>query len=458
MEYLLVMSLSGTTVVCTCILIRHLSNDRICARLQYLLLKISVLYYLIPLPFLKEWYKEAFMDLTGTGYHGIKNILPRWSYYIIQANGQSYLNTYMKLQTRALSIWVLAAAVFFVIILCDYVRTGKIFINYINSSDLKSEIITVGRGRKFIPLIRKAVMYQEVPDKRIMTYGVFHPVILCGLKAGSREEEIVLEHELTHIRRLDVLWKILVRLVMILHWWNPAVWFLSHYFERVCECSCDEVVLQGKTKEEIKEYLILLVNESKGEGIRKEKTDRIRWSIGLKGEAEKLKERIDNAMNRKRWNKVAGLLITTAVMIMNSLTVFAYPEVYYEENKGEVTEAHIEKSLNMDLNQFIPDDASEEELKRKDIAYEQKQKKIIIMYDNQFTDTDGNIYPLQDTMTANVYGNCSHTYVSGTMQEHSKNSDGSCVLITYSAKRCSKCGHVVKGNVLSEFKYTTCPH
>ena len=80
------------------------------------------------------------------------------------------------------------------------------------------------------------------------------------------------------------------------------------------------------------------------------------------------------------------------------------------------------------------------------------------MYDNQFTDTDGNIYPLQDTMTANVYGNCSHTYVSGTMQEHSKNSDGSCVLITYSAKRCSKCGHVVKGNVLSEFKYTTCPH
>ena len=301
-------------------------------------------------------------------------------------------------------------------------------------------------------------MYQEVPDKRIMTYGVFHPVILCGLKAGSREEEIVLEHELTHIRRLDVLWKILVRLVMILHWWNPAVWFLSHYFERVCECSCDEVVLQGKTKEEIKEYLILLVNESKGEGIRKEKTDRIRWSIGLKGEAEKLKERIDNAMNRKRWNKVAGLLITTAVMIMNSLTVFAYPEVYYEENKGEVTEAHIEKSLNMDLNQFIPDDASEEELKRKDIAYEQKQKKIIIMYDNQFTDTDGNIYPLQDTMTANVYGNCSHTYVSGTMQEHSKNSDGSCVLITYSAKRCSKCGHVVKGNVLSEFKYTTCPH
>ena len=160
-------------------------------------------------------------------------------------------------------------------------------------------------------------------------------------------------------------------------------------------------------------YLILLVNESKGEGIRKEKTDRIRWSIGLKGEAEKLKERIDNAMNRKRWNKVAGLLITTAVMIMNSLTVFAYPEVYYEGNEGEVTEAQIEKSLNVDLNQFIPDDASEEELRRKDIAYGQKMEEIVIIYENQFTDLNGNIYSIQDTVAANVYESCRHTYVSG---------------------------------------------
>lgn len=458
MEYLLVMSLSGTTVMCVCIMIRYLLKDRIPARLHYLLLRISVLYYLIPLPFLKGWYQKIFTCLSGDRYRGISNVLPRWSYYIIQANGQLYPSIHMKIQVIVLVVWVLTAAVLFMITLYDYTGTSKTLINYINSIKLKSEMISVGTGRKYFPLKRKVTVYQEVPDRRIITYGLFHPVILCGLKAGSREEEIVLEHELTHIRRLDILWKILVRLVTILHWWNPIVWFLARNFDRACECSCDEVALEGKTKEEIKEYLILLVNESKKDSKEENGTGRIRWSMGLKGEAERLKERIENAMNRKKWNKTTGLVIAITAILINSLTVFAYPEVYYEGNEGEVTEAQIEKSLNVDLNQFIPDNASEGELKRKDIAYEQKKEKIIIMYDNQFTDTDGNIYPLQDTMTANVYGSCSHTYVSGTIQGHSKNSDGSCVLTTYSAKRCSKCGYVVKGNRLYEINYDICPH
>lgn len=65
MEYLLVMSISGTTSACICILLKYLMKDRISAGMQYLLLKISVLYYLIPLPFLKKWYQDMLVCLIG---------------------------------------------------------------------------------------------------------------------------------------------------------------------------------------------------------------------------------------------------------------------------------------------------------------------------------------------------------------------------------------------------------
>ncbi len=90
-----------------------------------------------------------------------------------------------------------------------------------------------------------------------MTFGLFRPVILCGAAAESPEAKMVLGHEIVHIKRFDVLWKILLRLAVILHWWNPAVWLVRRDFERACECSCDDMALRGKAKEEIKAYMRL---------------------------------------------------------------------------------------------------------------------------------------------------------------------------------------------------------
>lgn len=53
MEYLLVMSLSGSTMTGIYLLLRYLFKGKISARLYYLLAKVAVIYYLIPLPFLK---------------------------------------------------------------------------------------------------------------------------------------------------------------------------------------------------------------------------------------------------------------------------------------------------------------------------------------------------------------------------------------------------------------------
>ena len=79
-----------------------------------------------------------------------------------------------------------------------------------------------------------------------LTYGVLRPVILLpeGLDLRSEETAFALEHEYIHVRRLDVLWKLLLMAAAAVHWFNPFVWLMWFLANRDLELSCDEEVLR----------------------------------------------------------------------------------------------------------------------------------------------------------------------------------------------------------------------
>ncbi|WP_162198451.1 M56 family metallopeptidase [Paenibacillus wulumuqiensis] len=58
----------------------------------------------------------------------------------------------------------------------------------------------------------------------------------------SKQErtEYVPMHEYMHIRRLDSLVKMLLILVLCLHWYNPFVWIMFLLVNRDLELCCDE--------------------------------------------------------------------------------------------------------------------------------------------------------------------------------------------------------------------------
>lgn len=118
-----------------------------------------------------------------------------------------------------------------------------------------------------------------------------------------------------------------------------------------------------------------------------------------------------------------------------------------------VSEEDVEWALHNDMCLFIPDSASEEEIREFSLV-----KETEIRYDYQFIDEEGNIYPISEEPSESVYRACSHTYSSGTISKHEKNSNGGCVVKTYKAQRCTKCGDTIWGEHISSATYNVCPH
>lgn len=80
-----------------------------------------------------------------------------------------------------------------------------------------------------------------------------------------------------------------------------------------------------------------------------------------------------------------------------------------------------------------------------------------ILYDCQFLTEDGKIYDV-DGMESGQNANCDHTYKSGIYSEHSKKSDGGCVIRQYNARICTKCEDLIIEDLKMEVKYPVCPH
>lgn len=79
-----------------------------------------------------------------------------------------------------------------------------------------------------------------------MVAGALHPVLLVPAGEAPKGADCMLAHELTHIKRHDVAKKLLLTLVCILHWYNPAVWLLSARAARDIEEACDAETLHGR--------------------------------------------------------------------------------------------------------------------------------------------------------------------------------------------------------------------
>ncbi len=145
------------------------------------------------------------------------------------------------------------------------------------------------------------------------TAGIIRPTVYVpSVKLSESELEAVLLHELTHVRRRDMLIKTAAELVKIIHFMNPAAYLLTRGIDMYCELSCDEVVMKTFSDKRRRDYGRLILGLMREGGVNS--------GVCLCGNEKNLKRRIGNMMKTRKSTKFTAALgvCLTAVTIAAS--------------------------------------------------------------------------------------------------------------------------------------------
>ena len=163
-----------------------------------------------------------------------------------------------------------------------------------------------------------------------MAVGLFRPRLLLPREDfDGRELEFILRHELTHILRRDLWYKLALLLAQTVHWFNPLVWLLVRQAEADIELTCDDAVMAGRSGEDRRAYSETLL----GSLHRQKGLAKAALSTHFYGGAEIMKRRFRNILGggQRRW----GAAARTAALVLVAAAGCAVGVAAAEEPLGE---------------------------------------------------------------------------------------------------------------------------
>lgn len=158
--------------------------------------------------------------------------------------------------------------------------------------------------------------------------GIFRPILLMPQWELTKEQlHNVLAHEMTHLRRNDMLYKWFVALVKCLHWFNPMVYFVSEQVNQACEISCDLSVTKHMDKKQKMSYVETILTL-----VAEHRPKEYALTMGMSGNKKLLKKRF---LSMKKYNNVgkrmsvfsyvlATLLLVGALVLSGEIAVGAF--------------------------------------------------------------------------------------------------------------------------------------
>ena len=110
--------------------------------------------------------------------------------------------------------------------------------------------IRLRKSRKFLGKRGRTNIYVSKRIKSPCLAGLIPAVYLTEDVLRNDTTELIVRHELTHLRHLDFLWSFCRTLAVIVYWWNPLVWLAAIISKRDAELACDEAVAAGLQPEQ----------------------------------------------------------------------------------------------------------------------------------------------------------------------------------------------------------------
>lgn len=181
--------------------------------------------------------------------------------------------------------------------------------------------IRLHKSRRFLSKRGGTRIYVSSAVKSPCLAGLVPAVYLTEDVLQTDSTELILRHELTHLRHLDFLWSLCRTAAVILYWWNPFIWLAAICSKRDAELACDEAVAAGLSDAQRLVYARAILAQ----------TPRKAAALSLAGPP--VKERILFLTKKQR---TSALCVILAVLLVVSATGCSFAELTRQKT-GEIT-------------------------------------------------------------------------------------------------------------------------
>lgn len=158
-------------------------------------------------------------------------------------------------------IWLMGSGAFCV----ATILVNRRFVQEINGqSVLDAKLLAAFEEAKNKLNIKKAVpLIQTMAVTSPSLHGLFHPKLLIpvGILEEFSPDQLnhVFIHELGHYKRKDIPVNWLTQGLLILHWFNPIIWYAFYKLREDQEIACDAITLSHLEKPNSREYAFTLI-------------------------------------------------------------------------------------------------------------------------------------------------------------------------------------------------------
>ena len=352
---LLQMSFLGTVIILLIVVLRAVLINRLPKKTFLILWWIVLIRLLVPFSIksvtsIYSLLQSIYSDINPVRTAQTTTFLPIHGNMPETANG---LSEAMVQRTESISIlsviWLAGLLLCFGFFAVSYIKCYR---EFRFSLPVENDILEAWKEKH--PLKRSLSIRQTETIAAPLSYGVIRPVILMPKNTEWKniyQLRYVLEHEYVHIRRLDMLTKLIMIAAVCIHWFNPLVWVMYILFNRDLELSCDETVVRRFGMDIKSVYATALISmEEKKSGLT---------PLCNSFSKNAIEERIRAIMKIKKTSKFAVMI--SAVLVIGVTGGFATSASSLEKNtetaqeNGETTVALNEVNIREDEPLSSPD-------------------------------------------------------------------------------------------------------
>lgn len=168
-----------------------------------------------------------------------------------------------------------------------------------------------GLKTQMVPRSKVVIRESDLIDSP-MIIGIIKPMLLISENTNVENISYILDHEFTHLKRKDLLYKLIIFLAVSIHWFNPVVHLMRKVSTEDLELSCDEEVIKGMNREYRIEYSKTLI-----ESISNRNKVYI-MATNYSGGKEMIKKRLDKILDSIRKKTGKSLVLALILVILST--------------------------------------------------------------------------------------------------------------------------------------------